>query len=205
MLCFLPAVWLFHPKTQSDVYILASQRIVLFVLHTIAEASAVFSGGSKRLSALSSCVCFFQNKSNQIKSINPPLIHLKYEIWNKIRERLKPKCWLFWEWFHNKTNSLHGWIANTSYWSKVVERPFYHPKLVSANKNVELLFTTCLNSFRQHFPTLKPTCSCRLGFLNKIFQVTAATWRYCSWAHRRRACERKPRVWAEKRDTSKGK
>lgn len=182
------------PKTQSDVYILASQRTVLFVLHTIAEASAVL----KRLSALSSCVCFFQNESNQInQSVADSL-----EIWI---ERLKPKCWLFWEWFHNKTNSLHGWIANTSYWSKVVGRPFYHPKLVSANKNIELLFTTCLNSFRQHFPTLKPTCSCRLGFLNKIFQVTAATWRYCSWAHRRRACERKPRVWAEKRDTSKGK
>ena len=89
----LPAVWLFHKKLKA-MYIswrfLASQRTVLFVLRTIAEASAVFSGGSKRPSALSLCVCFFQNELNQIKSINPSVIQLKYDL-KYVGEGLKPK------------------------------------------------------------------------------------------------------------------
>ena len=142
-------------------------------------------------------VCSFLSKMNQIKSnqIKSNQSIRRLFTWNitSSKRTLQATMLTFLRVVSQQKNSLHGWIANTSYWSKVVGRPFYRPKL--------LLFTTCLNWFRRHFPTLKPARSCRLGFLNKIFQVTAATWRYCSWAHRRRAYERKPRVWAEKRDT----
>ncbi len=148
----LPAVWLFHKKLKV-MYIVYILAILGVPTHSSLRSpyhswslGRIFRGVQAAFSAVIVCLFFPKwTKSNQIKSINSSVIQLKYDF-KYIGEGLKPKSWLFWEWFHNKK-------ARSS-WSKVVGRPLYRPKLllVSANKNIELLFTTFFSSLRQQFP-----------------------------------------------------